>query len=307
MASILRELHNYPDHYMTLMTMVAIGFLLTGGLITLGISSVLLLAKGKKRAPPKQHYFLCIYVIALLLVTAGCEVGMLLEVDGIITLRLQSPHDEAQEPSDPTTTLIPLTQTAVYALTEGLLTWRYFMIYQELRHSLLAKCGHIVWIFIACLWVLAVVTGFISDGLRLRYQTLSHGLGGASVVLVAVLNLYATMLIMIVLLRYRRMVRRRLGNKASTAQHLPIIVILLESAVIGVPATIALAVGVFAGEYFGLVIAPIAIAGHAFSSVLIIHQVALGRAFDRRREEQTINEAPMGARREGQGPPDHRA
>lgn len=104
-----------------------------------------------------------------------------------------------------------------------------------------------------------------------------------------VLNIYATLFITIRLLDYRKTVMTLLGGKADTSRYLHIVSILLESAAINVPITIAAAVGIGLNALFGVIIAPVAIVGQAFASVIIIHQVAMGRAFGRRQEEELSN------------------
>ncbi|KAF9442617.1 hypothetical protein P691DRAFT_765031 [Macrolepiota fuliginosa MF-IS2] len=270
-----------------------IGPFFSGVFVTLGISCIFLLARGKKTS--KQHHFLCIYIIALLFLVIVYEVEMFLEADVVPILSLQSLR-EAQEFSDTAMALLPLTQTTIYALTEGLLVWRCFKIYRGVRRNLLERCGHIVWIFPACLLGLGLVTGFISGGLGfhlsatlvLHQSTLGRILGATALTSQIILNLYATALITLTLLAYRRMVKRYSGNTASNDQHLPgVIAILLESAAINVPITIITAVGIGGGEKFGILIAPTATVSQALASVLIIHQVALGRAFDHGVERAT--------------------
>lgn len=62
-----------------------------------------------------------------------------------------------------------------------------------------------------------------------------------------VLNIYATLFISTRLLLHRRMIMTRLGSTVSTAQHIRIIGILLESAAINLPVTVTCAVGAGVG------------------------------------------------------------
>ncbi len=68
------------------------------------------------------------------------------------------------------------------------------------------------------------------------------------------LTVYATFFLTIRLLAHRKLMRACQEDKARTKQHLRIITILLESAVINVPITIATAVGIRTDEEFTPVI-----------------------------------------------------
>ncbi|KAF9445811.1 hypothetical protein P691DRAFT_777320 [Macrolepiota fuliginosa MF-IS2] len=106
----------------------------------------------------------------------------------------------------------------------------------------------------------------------------------------AVINLYATIFIIFRLLQHRRMLIACLGTKVQTKRHVYIIGLLLESAIINVPIALAAAIGLWIpGALFSPVIGPIVGSGQAFGSVLIIHQVAIGRAFDRQRGKDTMS------------------
>ncbi|KAJ3570555.1 hypothetical protein NP233_g4333 [Leucocoprinus birnbaumii] len=86
-----------------------------------------------------------------------------------------------------------------------------------------------------------------------------------------------------------------IGTQAreDTSRYLQIVSIFLESAAINVPTTMIGAVGFAIKASFGTIIAPVAVVGQVFASIIVIHQVAVGRAFSRRREEEmkrlTIN------------------
>ncbi|KAF9450592.1 hypothetical protein P691DRAFT_453596 [Macrolepiota fuliginosa MF-IS2] len=92
------------------------------------------------------------------------------------------------------------------------------------------------------------------------------------------LNLYSTVFIATRLLLHRRMIVNTLGRAAPEMHHLRIVTILLESAAINIPITIVAAVGFAFGRVLGNVALPIVTACQSFASVLILHQVALGRA-----------------------------
>ncbi|KAF9446008.1 hypothetical protein P691DRAFT_761994 [Macrolepiota fuliginosa MF-IS2] len=306
MALIPRELNGLHDGTMC-MAEIFLCSLLAGSLITLGISCVILLAREKERMS-KQHRLLRIYVIALLFLIVSLEVEIFLGTGSNVAPCFWSPR-KVQEYSDLVMFLGYLTVLAVYALTDGLLVWRCFMIYRGLRHSLLANHGRVVWIFPACLLGLGLVAGCIACGVRLQYRALSDKFVSGAFASDVVLNLYATILITATLLRYRRTVKSLSACTPSTpAQHLPIIAILLESAATNAPGAIVVAVGVGIREDYGVIFAPTVAMNQALTSVLIIHQVALGRAFRHRGEEEVKSMAPLafrGCEGNGQGLSDH--
>ncbi|KAF5349622.1 hypothetical protein D9756_008976 [Leucocoprinus leucothites] len=117
-------------------------------------------------------------------------------------------------------------------------------------------------------------------------EQLNSGLQATSFFSNVILNIYATLFITIRLFSYRKVVKTLIGGKADTSRYLDIVNILLESAAINVPITIAAAVGIGLGALFGVIITPVAIVGQAFASVIVIHRVAVGRAFNRRQEEE---------------------
>ncbi|KAF9446007.1 hypothetical protein P691DRAFT_761993 [Macrolepiota fuliginosa MF-IS2] len=302
MALASQELGSLQDQ-ITPMIGTFVSFLLTGGLIVSGMCCVFLLIRGKN-GTTKQHRFLCIYVIALLFAVVGYAISLFLSTGGVLILYLQSPRKAQQLPC---TMTIPtyLCMMAVYALTDGLLVWRCFMICRGLHHSLLPNCRRIAWIFPACICILALVSACIAPGFQGR--ALYSELVLAAVILGIILDLYGTTLITATLLAHRRIVKS-LSGTASTPQHLPIIAILLESAAINIPATVAVAVGVIIGDNFQFAVMPVVTTNHALGSVLIIYQVALGRAFGHRGEEEVGNTTQLvfqGCKGDGRGSSDN--
>ncbi|KAF9447971.1 hypothetical protein P691DRAFT_760315 [Macrolepiota fuliginosa MF-IS2] len=280
MAFILDSLYNQ----MSWTIGAFISSFLAGSLIPLGISCILLMTRGKERIS-KQHRYLCIYIVALLFFIILFEVEVFLVTAGVLILYPQSPH-KAQVFLDVVMIVGYSTLAVLCALSDGLLVWRCFMIHRGLRHSLLAKYGHVIWIFPACLLGLSLVTGYMSAGMFLRNRALSDKLGAVAFASNAVLNLYATTLITATLLIYRRTVKFLTGS--ATNEHLPIIAIFLQSAATNVPMTVAAAIGVWTGKNYGMVVGIIIVATQALTSILIIHQVALGRVFGHGGEEQLL-------------------
>ncbi|KAJ3570552.1 hypothetical protein NP233_g4330 [Leucocoprinus birnbaumii] len=66
-----------------------------------------------------------------------------------------------------------------------------------------------------------------------------------------------------------------IGDREISSRYLHVARVLLESAAINVPMTITAAVGFGIQASFSCSIIPVAIAGQAFASVAVIHQVAI--------------------------------
>lgn len=116
------------------------------------------------------------------------------------------------------------------------------------------------------------------------------------------LTVYATLFLTIRLLAHRKLLIASQGGRALTKQPLRIITILLESAAVNIPIVTATAVGLRTSKtlsnIIGYIVPPSQVCAYwfnttyralipvyqALASVLVIHQVALGRAFDQLRE-----------------------
>lgn len=111
------------------------------------------------------------------------------------------------------------------------------------------------------------------------------------------LNIYATLFIAIRLIRHRRLAIVCFGSAALTMQHLRIVGILLESAAINVPILLAAVVGAVTQQVYGtflfgiavtcqvshpnalpVFVSEVGICWQSFSTMLILYQVALGKA-----------------------------
>ncbi|KAF9440949.1 hypothetical protein P691DRAFT_800803, partial [Macrolepiota fuliginosa MF-IS2] len=96
------------------------------------------------------------------------------------------------------------------------------------------------------------------------------------------LNVFATCFIAIRLLLHRRTLVSYFGEAAPGAKHLRTVNILVESAAINIPVTIAGVVGIAVDPELGDIVGAIAVACQSFASVLILHRIALGRAVGHR-------------------------
>ncbi|KAF5349662.1 hypothetical protein D9756_008964 [Leucocoprinus leucothites] len=274
---------------------VSIGVLLTGGLISFGISCIFLLSGGHDPETSKQQRLLRVYIIVLLFLVTAFIIAEFLNSNAFVIFYIHSTPSQVDRSSRLLTFFVNITPILVGALTDGILVWRCYMI-QKLALCYNPKIWqHIFWVFPACLWVLTIVTGCIAAPMilfRAYYERSSllerliSGFQATALISNVVLNTYAALFIAIRLLNYRKTIMALTGRKADTSRYLHIINILLESAAINVPITIAAAVGIGFNKFFGTVIIPVAVVGQAFASVIVIHQVAVGRAFSRRQEEE---------------------
>ncbi|KAF5349705.1 hypothetical protein D9756_008978 [Leucocoprinus leucothites] len=169
---------------------------------------------------------------------------------------------------------------SVAALTDGLLVWRCYQV-QKLSvggHSP-KRWQNIFWIFPACLWGLIVGSTaapllLLETEGRIPVAVKASAPLALAILFNVILNVYATLFITFRLHNSRL----RVMVTADISRYLHhIVVILLESAAINVPITIAAAVGIVRSAYFGNIIAPTALAGQALASVIIIHRVAVQR------------------------------
>ncbi|KAF9440156.1 hypothetical protein P691DRAFT_824277 [Macrolepiota fuliginosa MF-IS2] len=130
--------------------------------------------------------------------------------------------------------------------------------------------------------------GCVGGGLGIAHlSTASIALQTTAISSSILLNLYTTIYIAVRLLLHRPMVIACVGKAALTENYLPIISILLESAAINVPVTIAGAVGIAVNRLFGSVVLSIAVTCQSLASVLILLRVTLGRAIDQQCREDT--------------------
>ncbi|KAF9442965.1 hypothetical protein P691DRAFT_764715 [Macrolepiota fuliginosa MF-IS2] len=180
--------------------------------------------------------------------------------------------------------LTGLTPAIVTGITDGLLVWRCYAVHQAFEQAP-SMWRNIFWIFPALLWILNIVSGIVVAPI-----TQFHWCSAVAFISNAVINLYATVFIALRLLQHRRMLMACLGPEVQTKRHVYILGLLLESAVINVPVALAAAIGLcIPGALFSPAMAPIVGSSQAFASVLIIHQVAMGRAFDQQREKDNTS------------------
>lgn len=144
-----------------------VGAFLTGIAVMLGISSILLFFS-RRGAQPKQHYFLCIYTITVLLLLVTYE------VQGFIIIIREFLFQVQIDGSSLASIVGCMTLVLLVASTDGLLVrvkvprsnnifshflskvWRCFLVQRALSRGS-SKWGNLFWIFPACLW--GITTG----------------------------------------------------------------------------------------------------------------------------------------------------
>ncbi|KAF5359780.1 hypothetical protein D9756_003588 [Leucocoprinus leucothites] len=99
----------------------------------------------------------------------------------------------------------------------------------------------------------------------------------AGVTMNIILNLFATGFIVTRLICHQRMLRRTFamppGNHSRKA-----VWMLLESAAINIPITVVVVVNIATLSVYGDFLMPVVVPGQSFASVLVMYQIALGKA-----------------------------
>ncbi|KAJ3570548.1 hypothetical protein NP233_g4334 [Leucocoprinus birnbaumii] len=268
---------------------ITVGILLTGGLVSFGILCISLLSTVKNPETRIQHHVLRAYLVALLFIVTVYVGSEFAWSNGSVIFHFPRALYEPSTQGNGITHVVALSVSATPVLgailTDGLLVWRCHMIQKISLHP--DKWQIMFWVLPACLWGLTFATGCTYVIIE-AVQAANAGAAFKTIALVSnvALNIYATFFISIRLLGYRRLMMRNVGAKAVEPRYLRIATIFLESAAINVPITITVAVGFGLGAPFGTIMAPVAYVGQAFASIIIIHQVALGRAFDRKQGEE---------------------
>ncbi len=262
-----QELYAFMRNGMGAEIGVFIGIFLSGIALTLGMSAILLLASGREA---RQHYVLCAYTVTILLLLIAFETQALIN-HNTATIFFFRPYDGADIMLS---RIMLLTAVVNTILVDGLLVcigllgslphslflcfiykaWRCFLVEKALGSS---NWGTLFQAFPACLWGIIAGTGQkCRPGQRITHlpvvaatvagtaqnTTVYVGFGTIGVASNITLNIYATIFITTRLLLHRRMVMACVKDKALTTQHVYIIGILLESAIVNLPVTIITAV-----------------------------------------------------------------
>ncbi|KAL9710349.1 hypothetical protein Ac2012v2_006648 [Leucoagaricus gongylophorus] len=166
----------------------------------------------------------------------------------------------------------------ILSVTDGFLVWRCYMVYRTLSGSR-SKLEALLWIVPLVLCMITFGTGTVSISIQrprdiMILQLISFGSN-------ILLNLLAPTYLTVRLLIHKRMVLKQYGNEAPVGQYLQTVCILLESAALNLPVAIIGIVGIGNGKYFGWVVQAVSVVIQSFASLLILHQVALGKVVAR--------------------------
>ncbi|KAF9445801.1 hypothetical protein P691DRAFT_830567 [Macrolepiota fuliginosa MF-IS2] len=284
---------------------ITIGAIFTGGTIVLSISCLFLLSSNTGGSS-KRNLFLRAYITALLLAIIGLELAYLLAANSFAVFHVHSIVELAKRQGSVLSLFISITPVIVIGITDGLLVWRCYAVHQVFEQTP-SRWRNIFWILPALLWLLNMGTNVFLPNLYDSSSTcVVSGILAApiaqlplvyAVTLISniVLNTYASLFIAVRMLQYRRIMIRCIGAGAPAARYVYIVGLLLESAAINVPVAFAAAIGLCVpGTIFGPAMGPVVGSGQALASILIIHQVALGKAFDQQKERESAPEMTEG-------------
>lgn len=176
------------------------------------------------------------------------------------------------------------------ALTDGVLVWRCYIV-QSVLGPHRRKWWKLLWLLPLCVYVEMIAAGVAS--VAIGAQTPKHSFPGALLMLIlvsnCVLNTYATCFITARLAWHQRLVdvhsvASTESSSSATTQattrprHHQIIRVLIESAAINIPVALTAAVGAFNRLPYYFILGNITVSCQSFSTILILYQVALGKA-----------------------------
>ncbi|KAF5362143.1 hypothetical protein D9756_002547 [Leucocoprinus leucothites] len=231
---------------------------------------VLNLLNGSAR-PSRQHKVLSSYIILLLFVNLVAAIVNFISSQFCFILAIHPMQDRAMQ-----TILgyfkhsMPLTLATV---TDALLSSEWPGASPGLK--------------IKCLWAHSpVLLDHHACALSSGSRSLMTILACTSLGMNVLLNLYTAIFITYRLLRHRNATISSLGDRARTGRHLHMIGIVLQSAALNVPVTIAALGGMVSGNSSSSILSPIAVTCQSLSAVLIIHQVVSKKAIDVQNEQR---------------------
>lgn len=254
--------------------------LLNGALFALGVLCIFLLHSGSAR-PSRQHKVLSSYIILLLFVNLVAAIVNFISSQFCFILAIHPMQDRAMQ-----TILeyfkrsMPLTLATV---TDALLVWRCYRVQNGLGPAQGSR-SNVFGLIPLCFWITMLATGVsaLSSGSRSLMTILACTSLGMNVLL----NLYTAIFITYRLLRHRNATISSLGDRARTGRHLHMIGIVLQSAALNVPVTIAALGGMVSGSSSTSILSPIAVTCQSLSAILIIHQVVSKKAIDVQNEQR---------------------
>ncbi|KAF9447014.1 hypothetical protein P691DRAFT_803059, partial [Macrolepiota fuliginosa MF-IS2] len=260
---------------------MTIGAICYGVLITLGLSCLATLRRlPRARIFWSQRMVLMVHVCSLLVLNTALSVkGMKGNLVSIFETRPEALTYFYLDRFN-------IMAVIIFALTDGVLVWRCYMVQRVLLGGRPTRWQHICWIIPSALWLMSIGLGVTAVAISDPTLLLSEPPAPLSKLLLILftfcniaLNTFATANIVIRLLIHRREMISSFGRTSTLSNfHVRIAGIVLESAAINVPISIASAVCSILVGGFGLLAWQIGVPTQSFSSVLVIYQVAKGRA-----------------------------
>ncbi|KAF9445344.1 hypothetical protein P691DRAFT_273070 [Macrolepiota fuliginosa MF-IS2] len=254
---------------------ISYGILLALSLVCLRVLSRLPRSKGFWN----QRNMLMIHVGLLLLLNTAVEVhGARVTLIAIFKTRPEAlTHLYLGWPN--------IVNVVLFALTDGLLVWRCYMVQKAFTNGKFAGWQCICWIIPLIFWITfigvgmaTVITSKPMAPLPQRVDPLSDILLVTAASCNTLLNLFATTNIIVRLLSHRRAMIASFGRESSMSRFpLKIVGILLESVVINLPVSITIVVYTAVAYEIGFMVVQIAVLLQSCSSILVIYQVAMRR------------------------------
>jgi len=192
------------------------------------------------------------------------------------------PVEQKQAAMD-TQLLCTLTMVLTGALTDGLLVWRCYMVQKVLMTTQSQIIRAISWVIPASLWLIMIAAG-IAGAVITKHVTIPGRLASLSRAFLITslaanihLNLYSTIFIISRMDLYRRMIRDNFGTPTEI-HRTRVVGMVLESASINVPITVIAVIGIATSGAYGDIMMSVVIPGQSFASVLVMYQIAIGKA-----------------------------
>ncbi|KAF9445373.1 hypothetical protein P691DRAFT_785295 [Macrolepiota fuliginosa MF-IS2] len=289
MTGLAREvLGPQPSDEQSLQSLIAltklryfIGF--TIGTFCHGILLTLCFMRIKNDSSKQRLRFLQVYVCIILVVNMVFEINNA-RVTGIMLLY---DTDPSESPGHIFITPFDALVVCIAIMTDGLLVWRCYLVQKSLsapRSNL--HWTNLGWIFPGCLLIAEIAASVASLTTKIP-KDFSQGMASSEVILLvtcfvsnALLNVYVTCNIVIRLLLHRRRVAAASLRviHGSKEPHMRVVGMLLEAAALNVPISIVTAVAGAMVNSLASMAFQIVVPIQSIASVLIIYQVARGRA-----------------------------
>lgn len=175
--------------------------------------------------------------------------------------------------------------TSTIYLTDGVLVWRCYKVQSALCPHPGGLLNIATWAFPLCIYLVTLVTGLTLAITVITTQKIPNAVVDVALMSNGFLNLYATCFITIRLSWFRRMYRVYRTADSDTRYSRWLIQIFLEAAVINVPIVLIAAIfNCLGSHYLSSYLTTAGVSCQSFSTLLILHQVVLGKAIGQAEE-----------------------